>query len=137
LTPQVLPLQVLRIGQLVFPGIPGEPTTIAGKRLEQAVLNRLPAGQPWTVVLSPYANGYCGYLTTAEEYQQQSYEGGHTVFGRWTLAAFQTRLAALVTEFCRPKAERSLKHAPLPDAIPAAELALRQFPQEPAADSPG
>jgi neutral ceramidase len=131
LTPQVLPLQVLRIGQLILPGIPGEPTTVAGRRLEQTVLDLLPAGQPWKVVLSPYANGYCGYLTTSEEYQQQSYEGGHTVFGRWTLAAFQTRLAALLTEFCRPKTERSLKHDPLPEPIPAAELALRQFPQEP------
>jgi neutral ceramidase len=133
LTPQVLPLQVLRIGKLIFPGIPGEPTTVAGRRLEQTVLHSLPAGQPWRVVLTPYANGYCGYLTTAEEYQQQSYEGGHTVFGRWTLAAFQTQLAALLTEFCRPKAERSLKNDPLPDPIPAAELARRQFPQEPGA----
>jgi neutral ceramidase len=133
LTPQVLPLQVLRIGQLIFPSIPGEPTTMAGKRLEQTVLNLLPDSQPWTVVLSPYANGYCGYLTTREEYQQQAYEGGHTVFGRWTLAAFQTRLATLLTEFRRPRAERSFEHDPLPDLIPDEELALRQFPQEPSA----
>ncbi len=134
-TPQVLPLQVLRIGQLIIPGIPGEPTTVAGSRLEQTVIGLLPTHQQWNVVLSPYANGYCGYFTTAEEYEQQSYEGGHTVFGRWTLAACQTRLARLVTELCRPKAERCLENDSLPDPIPDTELALRQFPQEPCAAS--
>ncbi len=30
------------------------------------------------------ANGYIGYLMTPEEYDQQHYEGGHTVYGKWT-----------------------------------------------------
>ena len=47
------------------------------------------------VLLCTYANDYMGYVTTNEEYQEQCYEGGHTIFGQWTLAAFQTRLTTL------------------------------------------
>lgn len=42
------------------------------------------------VLLLTYSNDYMGYVTTAEEYEQQNYEGGHTIFGKWTLAGFQT-----------------------------------------------
>ncbi|MCP4199899.1 MAG: hypothetical protein GY762_22375, partial [Proteobacteria bacterium] len=35
------------------------------------------------------------YLTTFEEYQVQAYEGAHTVFGQWSLAAYRTVLADL------------------------------------------
>jgi neutral ceramidase len=42
------------------------------------------------------ANGYFGYSTTQEEYERQNYEGGHTLYGKYTtpyLAAQLSRLA--------------------------------------------
>jgi neutral ceramidase len=53
-----------------------------------------------TVVIAGYSNGYAGYATTAEEYRSQQYEGGHTLHGQWTLAAYQetARTLALAME---------------------------------------
>ena len=65
------------------------------------------------------------YVTTREEYQQQAYEGGHTIFGQWTLAAFQTRFAHLAEEFCKPFAERTHDKTTRPQPTPQDELALR------------
>ena len=31
-------------------------------------------------------------ITTPEEYDTQQYEGGHTLFGRWTLPAYQQEI---------------------------------------------
>ena len=51
------------------------------------------------VILSPYANAFSGYITTQEEYQTQYYEGGHTIFGQWTLAAHQTQFDKVAEMF--------------------------------------
>lgn len=97
-TPQVLPLQIMAIGELAIVGIPGESTIISGKRIEAAVRPALQKRGVKHIVIAPYANGYCGYITTNEEYQIQAYEGGHTVFGQWTLGGFQTKLRELAQE---------------------------------------
>jgi len=39
------------------------------------------------VIVQGYANGYVHYLTTPEEYDEQDYEGGSTIFGRQQLPA--------------------------------------------------
>ena len=44
---------------------------------------RSPAGVADALVVG-LANNYTGYYTTPEEYDQQHYEGGHTVFGLWS-----------------------------------------------------
>ena len=47
--------------------------------------------------MTSVANEYAGYCTTAEEYAEQRYEGGHTLYGPATqpfLAAHAARLAA-------------------------------------------
>jgi neutral ceramidase len=41
LAPKILPFQILRIGQLVIAGFPGEITTMAGRRLSYEVLDAL------------------------------------------------------------------------------------------------
>lgn len=88
--PQVLPAQVLAIGALAVAAVPHEPTTVAGRRLAAAV--RRPGEQ---VVVTGYANAYAGYLVTPEEYDLHGYEAANTMFGRWTLPAWCTVLAAL------------------------------------------
>jgi neutral ceramidase len=77
------------------------------------------------VLICTYCNDYMGYVTTHEEYQQQAYEGGHTIYGQWTLAAFQTRFAALAGELLKPEARRGHDRLTRPKPAPAGELALR------------
>ncbi len=92
---QVVPMTLARIGQLTLVCVPGEFTTMAGRRLRETVANAL-GDSSKHVVLVGYANDFAGYTTTREEYATQQYEGGHTIFGPWSLAAYQqefTRIA--------------------------------------------
>lgn len=125
-TPKILPIQLFIIGDLALAGFPFEITTIAGKRLRAQLEEILSNRGVKRVILSPYANGYSGYITTNEEYQAQIYEGGHTVFGEWSLAALQTKFELLATEMLKPKEERKFVH----DAIPPdfTEEELNHFP---------
>ncbi|CAA9537054.1 MAG: hypothetical protein AVDCRST_MAG85-4231 [uncultured Solirubrobacteraceae bacterium] len=76
-------VQVVRIGDRLLLAAPGEPSVEMGRRFEAAVKPHLPQGVEDTVVVG-LANDYMGYFTTPEEYEMQHYEGGHTVFGKWT-----------------------------------------------------
>jgi neutral ceramidase len=87
--PQVLPVQLMRIGSLAVLGIPGELTTMAGRRLRTTVLDLLSASGVKDVALATYANDYAQYITTLEEYSSQQYEGASTLFGPHTLEAHQ------------------------------------------------
>lgn len=125
LVPTVLPLQIVVVGQLALVCCPGEFTTVAGRRLVQAVAADLAKRGIRHVLVCTYCNDYMGYTTTHEEYQEQCYEGGHTIFGQWQLAAFQTRFAALAKELLVPDASRTHDRTTRPAPAPAAELARR------------
>ncbi|HYX37252.1 MAG TPA: neutral/alkaline non-lysosomal ceramidase N-terminal domain-containing protein [Oligoflexus sp.] len=87
-TARIAPFQMLRIGQLVVVAAPFEITTMAGRRLKKSILDIMrPAGVKY-VALTALANEYQHYVTTREEYSKQNYEGGSTLFGPWTLAAY-------------------------------------------------
>ncbi|KAI0024146.1 Neutral/alkaline nonlysosomal ceramidase [Xylariomycetidae sp. FL0641] len=94
-TPNVVDVQVFRIGQLVIIVSPGEASTMAGRRWKNAVssevqtlfANEVPAPKP-VVVLGGPANSYTHYITTEEEYGIQRYEGASTLYGPHTLAAY-------------------------------------------------
>lgn len=88
-TPEVLPLQVVTLGNLALVAVPFEMTTMAGRRLRQAVLTQLAPMGVDQVVIAGLANAYAGYMTTREEYAKQDYEGASTHFGPWQLAAVQ------------------------------------------------
>lgn len=92
---QVLPLGLVRVGQLVLVVGPAEFTTMAGRRLREAVARELDT-EPRFVVIAGYANDYAGYVATREEYETQQYEGGHTLFGPWTEAAYRQEYVRLV-----------------------------------------
>ncbi|MCW8805608.1 MAG: neutral/alkaline ceramidase [Ignavibacteriaceae bacterium] len=95
LSPEVLPLQIIRIGTLVLLGIPVELTTMAGRRLRETILSILKSSGINNVALATYANAYAGYVTTKEEYDIQHYEGASTHFGPYTLMAFQQEFGKL------------------------------------------
>jgi len=93
--PQIQPIGVARIGQLVLAIGPAEYTTMTGRRIRAAVAEAFDSDV--NVVIAGFANGYAGYVTTYEEYQTQQYEGGHTLFGPWTEAGYRQQFAALAT----------------------------------------
>lgn len=90
----IVETQILRAGNLFILVMPGEFTTMAGRRMKEAVkakvdaLKLLPKGVEPIVVLSGPANTYAHYVTTREEYGAQRYEGGSTLFGPHTLEAY-------------------------------------------------
>ncbi|PSS32664.1 Neutral ceramidase [Actinidia chinensis var. chinensis] len=92
--PSVLPVQILRIGQLVILSVPGEFTTMAGRRLRDAVKTALTSGSNGEfdsnvhIVIAGLTNTYSQYVTTFEEYQVQRYEGASTLYGPHTLDAY-------------------------------------------------
>jgi neutral ceramidase len=88
-TPEVLPVQLVTIGNLVLIAVPFEATTMAGRRLRQTVLAQLAPTGVTHAVIAGLANAYAGYVTTPQEYGTQHYEGASTHFGPWTLGALQ------------------------------------------------
>lgn len=95
-----LPVGVARIGELAIAFVPAEVTTMAGRRMRDTIEGEL-GDDIENVIIAGYSNDYAGYITTPEEYAAQQYEGGHTLFGPWTLPAFRQelgRLAAAIAE---------------------------------------
>jgi neutral ceramidase len=94
-TPNVVDVQVLRVGQLVIIVNSGEATTMAGRRWKSAIkssatdlsLSGVKGVEPIVVIGGP-ANSYTHYITTPEEYAIQRYEGASTLYGPWTLNAY-------------------------------------------------
>ena len=125
--PQILPIQLIIIGNLALAGIPAEITTVAGQRLEDTLLEVLADRGVTEVVCSTYTNAYCGYITTYEEYRLQLYEGGHTVFGQHFLGAVQTKFRQLAMEMVKPENERNVVEDGRPATFTDEEIELRSF----------
>ncbi|HNN01508.1 MAG TPA: neutral/alkaline non-lysosomal ceramidase N-terminal domain-containing protein, partial [Turneriella sp.] len=87
-TPQVLPVQVVRIGQLALAAQPTEITTMAGRRVRETVVQALSQAGVTHAVVASHSNAYSSYVTTPEEYTAQEYEGASTHFGPHTLDGF-------------------------------------------------
>ncbi|KAK7407879.1 hypothetical protein QQX98_009938 [Neonectria punicea] len=89
-SPNIIDIQVLRVGQLVIIVSPSEATTMSGRRWKSAVAeeaNGFLDEEP-IVVLGGPANTYAHYVTTPEEYEVQRYEGASTMFGPHELDAY-------------------------------------------------
>ncbi len=89
LMPQILPVQVFKIGNLAIAAQPTEITTMAGRRVKKTLIAGFDNGQVEYAVVAGLSNTYASYLATYEEYQKQGYEGGGTMFGPRQLEAFQ------------------------------------------------
>lgn len=98
-TPNIVDVQLLRIGALIVIVSPGEATTMAGRRWKEALAstalkelkdlehNNADAVTPMVVLGGP-ANSYTHYIATPEEYDIQRYEGASTLYGKHTLDAY-------------------------------------------------
>ncbi|MBX3721975.1 MAG: neutral/alkaline non-lysosomal ceramidase N-terminal domain-containing protein [Turneriella sp.] len=94
-TPQILPVQVIRLGQLAIAAQPTEITTMAGRRVRETVKAALQKAGVTHAVVASHSNAYSSYVTTREEYAGQEYEGASTHFGPHTLAGFQQEFERL------------------------------------------
>lgn len=90
--PSIVDFQMFILGDLVMMIVPGELSTMAGRRLRDAVRKTLYDGgiisADAKVVVSGLSSTYTHYIVTFEEYQIQRYEGASTIFGPNTLAAY-------------------------------------------------
>lgn len=98
-TPNIVDIQMLRVGQLIIIVSPGEATTMSGRRWKEAIQSASedllqshrqpePLVERPVVVLGGPANSYTHYIATEEEYSVQRYEGASTLYGPHTLAAY-------------------------------------------------
>jgi neutral ceramidase len=99
--PRVLPVQVVRVGGVALVGLPFELTVETGRRIEAAVGREVAAHGVDLVVVTSVANEYAGYCTTPEEYGEQRYEGGHTLYGPATQPFVTAHAARLAGETMR------------------------------------
>lgn len=120
--PKILPIQLMTIGELAIVGVAAELTTIAGQRLRHTVLRILKHKGIRMVMLATYSNGYHGYITTPEEYDFQFYEGSHTIFGKWTLPAYQTVFKQLSLQMQKTEKERTINQSLQPKIFEDSEI---------------
>ncbi len=83
----ILPLQIFRLGDILFIQVPVELSITAGMRLKNEMFKRSKTHGISNVIITPYSNAFAGYIVTPEEYSAQCYEGGHTLFGKYSLNA--------------------------------------------------
>lgn len=120
--PHIVPTQLFRIGNLYLAGVPGEFTTMSGRRLRHAIRSVVTEQKEAVdaenqtlrsnyiknvlngdnnlnsdvfVLLSGLSNCYSSYISTFEEYQIQRYEGASTIFGPHTQAAYSQQFVKL------------------------------------------
>lgn len=115
LSPQILPLQLFKIGQLAITGVPAEFTTMAGRRLRETVLPELNSTGIKHLAIAGYANDYSQYVTTKEEYDMQHYEGASNLFGPYTLQAYQQEFRKLAIAL---RTGNPVGAVPLPSSSP-------------------
>ncbi len=102
--PDLLPIQVIRIGPLAVVNIPFEFTTMAGRRLRRDILQVMPGIEH--VEITTNANSYDNYVSTRDEYAIQQYEGGSNLFGPYTCNAIRQMACEL--------AKSMVMQAPMP-----------------------
>ncbi len=130
---QIQPMTLIRIGQLAIIVVPSEVTTMAGRRLRNTVAQIL-GDSVEHVVLAGYCNSYAGYVTTKEEYDTQNYEGGHTLYGPWTLAAYQQEFARMAEAM---RDNKPVDRGPMPTDLRGKVPSKALGSDGPATGSPG
>ena len=114
---QVVPLQVVRMGRFFMLSVPSELTTMAGRRLRNAVADAIKAEPKLdvtdpVVVIAGLSNEYADYTTTFEEYQAQRYEGASTAYGPNELEGFISQFQRLIGDMANGVESTTLPRPP-------------------------
>jgi neutral ceramidase len=99
--PAEAPLAVHQVGGVLFVTLPGEFTTMMGRRVAAWVAEAA-KWQPERVVLVGLANEYLSYFATPEEYALQHYEGASTLWGPQAGPLLGRRLSAAAATLSTP-----------------------------------
>lgn len=112
--PNLVDIQMLRVGQFVIIISPSEATTMSGRRWRNAVAKEATGflDKEPVVVLGGPANSYSHYCATPEEYDIQRYEGASTLFGRHELDAY-INLTVSNMHYLRPDSTDHPEQGPL------------------------
>ena len=94
--PTAVPLTTARIDDRAIVTVPGEMTSGMGRMLRSHAEQAVAGSGIKRVVISGVANDFIQYLTSPDEYDQQHYEGGSTLFGRATSVFIEERLIGLL-----------------------------------------
>ncbi|KAG8378043.1 hypothetical protein BUALT_Bualt08G0097100 [Buddleja alternifolia] len=135
--PEILPIQILRLGQLVILSVPGEFTTMAGRRLREAVKETLISNgngefnDDTNVIIAGLSNTYSQYVATFEEYEQQRYEAASTLYGPHTLSAYIQEFKKLAESLAR--GDKNVGRGPSPPDLSSVQISLLA---DPSGDSP-
>ncbi|XP_022919563.1 neutral ceramidase [Onthophagus taurus] len=120
--PKIVSTQLAMIGNVAIAAVPGEFTTMAGRRLKNVIKNVMTtngAGAESTVILAGLSNHYTDYITTYEEYQLQRYEGASTVYGPHTHGIYLSQYQKLATALLNGG---SLDSGPTPHSFDTSKL---------------
>jgi neutral ceramidase len=96
--PQAVPFTVLQLGDRLIATVPGEPTVGTGSAIRDAIQSAVTGSGIKQVVIVGYAGDYLSYFTTPAEYEQQAYEGGFTLYGRYSSLVLQDTLVGLAKD---------------------------------------
>lgn len=88
--PSTVCTQLLQIGDVFVAAVPGEFTTMSGRRLRNGIRAAAmqAGGADADVIVAGLSNMYSSYVATPEEYQVQRYEGASTIYGPHTLTLY-------------------------------------------------
>ncbi|XP_010006074.1 PREDICTED: neutral ceramidase [Chaetura pelagica] len=123
--PDVVDVQLAAIGSLAIVAVPGEFTTMSGRRLREAVKKEFDshAKPGMEVVIAGLCNVYTHYITTYEEYQAQRYEAASTIYGPHTLSAYIQLFRGLARALATDTAQ-DLPRGPEPPLFSIGNLTL-------------
>ncbi|KAI3778472.1 hypothetical protein L2E82_07803 [Cichorium intybus] len=130
--PAIVPIQILRIGKLVILSVPGEFTTMSGRRLRESVKQTLISNgngefdNNTHIVIAGLTNTYSQYIATPEEYEQQRYEAASTLYGPHTLPAYIQEFKKLADAMA--KGRKVVNKGPPPPDLSSVQWKLLQDP---------
>lgn len=97
--PKIVPTQLFQIGDTVITALPGEFTTMSGRRVRISIREafaQFDKSSYKEVILAGLSNTYTSYVTTPEEYEMQRYEAASTIYGPHTLAIYLKQFEMLI-----------------------------------------
>ena len=102
--PKNVMFQLIQIDDMVLVPLPWEITITTGRRIENEIKNAYQNNQintPKHIVIASLSNDYMGYAATPEEYSNQAYEGGSTLYGKNTAPYIASQLNHLADEMLK------------------------------------
>ena len=93
----MLPISIHNVGGILFAGLPGEFSTMLGRRIRSAIASAMHTSEN-RVSLVGLADAYTSYVTTPCEFNEQAYEGASNYFGLNTGQLFVSEYASLTAK---------------------------------------